>query len=85
MNESDLHKLFTRCGTVIRIQIRCSRGGAVTIGQPMTRCTDRDLQYATIEFSEEEAVRKALRFHGMALHGTQLVVCDNIVLAPRLN
>lgn len=76
-DECALHNLFIKCGPISRIQIRCSQGRAITIGQaiPAHLRTVRDRQYATIEFVNPNSVRKALKLDGTRLHGTQLVVC----------
>jgi len=86
VDEGLLYKVFSRCGTIMRIQIRCSRGGAVTIGQPIPDSIhpDRDLQYATIEFLNDYAVKKALRLHGSGLHGTKLVVSVSAADLPEV-
>jgi len=71
-----LYQTFIHCGTISRIQIRCSRGSAVTIGQPVAAHmrTPRDRQYASIEFASPASIRKALRLDGCILHGARLVV-----------
>ncbi|KAJ8508409.1 hypothetical protein ONZ45_g9317 [Pleurotus djamor] len=67
---------FDKCGTIIRIQFRCSRGQAVTIGQAIepSQQTSRDRQYATIEFTRSAAVLSALQLNGSTLNGSKLVV-----------
>jgi RNA recognition motif-containing protein len=85
VNESVLHQFFASCGTIIRIQIRCSRGGAVTIGViPDNIHADRDFQYATIEFMNTNAVKKALKLNGARLHGTPLVVSVSAADLPEV-
>jgi len=76
VNERALHQAFNHCGIITRIQIRCSRGGAVAIGQavPDHIRTHRDFQYATIEFLNPSAIQKALKLHASELHGTQIIV-----------
>jgi RNA recognition motif-containing protein len=76
IDESTLYQTFIHCGKISRIQIRCSRGAAVTIGRPAAASihTSRDLQYATIEFTSEIAVRNALTLNGCKLHGARLLV-----------
>ncbi|KAL4263715.1 RRM domain-containing protein [Pleurotus pulmonarius] len=71
-----LKQLFEPCGTVTRIQLRCSRGQAVTIGRavkPELR-NSRNRQYATIEFARSSSARKALKLDGTTLNGCKLVV-----------
>jgi len=77
VNESILNRLFCHCGTIVRIQIRCSRGAAVTIGRPIPEHIHnpaRDFQHATIEFLNANAVSSALELNGFKLHGVQLSV-----------
>jgi hypothetical protein len=71
-----LNSTFSPCGSISRIQIRCSRGQAVTVGVavPKDVRTARDRQYATIEFKDAKAARNALRLNGKVLDGCQLVV-----------
>ncbi|KAG9219531.1 hypothetical protein CCMSSC00406_0009770 [Pleurotus cornucopiae] len=71
-----LRQLFEPCGTVTRIQLRCSRGQAVTIGRavkPDLR-NSRNRQYATVEFARSSSARKALKLDGTSLNGCKLVV-----------
>lgn len=82
-----LEALFLPCGPIARTQMRCSRGQAITVGLavPDVVKTERDRQYATIEFKDAGAARKALRFNGRLLDQSRLVVCTFLLyLARRL-
>jgi len=83
VSEDALRKVFAHCGTVTRIQIRCSRGGAVTIGQ-VTPNAALDFQYATVEFLNANAVQNALELNGSTLHGAQLVVSVSAADLPEV-
>lgn len=85
VTESVLEKLFFKCGPIIRIQIRCSQGRAVTIGQPVPNRQSTDHQYATVEFESTRAVRKALKLNGIVLHGAPLLVCPLLTVAMDLD
>ena len=72
-----LEDYFAHCGTIHRIEIRCSRGQAITSGIPVPedRITSRDRQYASIEFTSPEAARLSLRLHGKEIDGCEIVAC----------
>lgn len=74
--ESRLREYFSTCGQVCRVQLRCSRGQAVSIGVtvPENVRTTRDRQYASIEFQDYRGARNALRLNGSVLDGCELVV-----------
>jgi len=84
VTESVLEKLFFKCGKISRIQIRCSQGRAVTIGQPIPNCSSMDRQYATVEFDCTRAVTKALKLNGIVLHGEKLKVCVDPTHLPEV-
>ncbi|KAI0921492.1 hypothetical protein AcV5_000932 [Taiwanofungus camphoratus] len=65
----DTFKVF---GTISRIQLRASMGAGVTM-KPARRTPGR--QYASVEFSDTSAARRALAFNGQILNGVKLVVC----------
>jgi len=71
-----LQDFFSTCGKVCRVQLRCSRGQAITIGVavPEDIRTKRDRQYASIEFEDYRGARNALRLNGEVLDGCELVV-----------
>jgi RNA recognition motif-containing protein len=73
----DLEAFFKPCGPVACIQVRCSRGQAVTRNMPVPSNvrTSRDRQYATVEFSDSKAFQKAIKKNGSRLKGCRLVVC----------
>jgi len=76
ITERQLQEFFSACGKVCRIQLRCSRGQAITIGVavPEGIRTNRDRQYASIEFEDYRGARNALRLNGEVLDGCELVV-----------
>jgi len=76
VDEKILYDAFAHCGKITRIQIRCSRGAAITIGRPVPPHirSSRNLQHASIEFTSSSAVRNALEMDGFTLHGRQMVV-----------
>ncbi|KAF8897478.1 hypothetical protein BD779DRAFT_1667452 [Infundibulicybe gibba] len=76
ISQAQLETLFGQCGTITRIQRRCSRGQAVTFGVavPAEVRTSRDRQYATVEFLEPKAAWKALKLDGYVMDGYKLVV-----------
>jgi len=77
ISKEDLETLFKDCGVVSCIQIRCSRGQAVNKGVavPTAVRTERDRQYATVEFRDPKAVLNAVKKNGTILKGCQLLVC----------
>lgn len=81
ITEARLMGIFAPCGTVHRVEIRCSRGQAITSGIaiPSEVLTKRDRQYASIEFEEPEAARAALRLNGSNIDGCNVVVRNSIV------
>lgn len=73
-----LQDYFAHCGTIHRIEIRCSRGQAITtVLVPEDRLTSRDRQYASIEFTTPEAARLSLRLHGKEIDGCEIVACKH--------
>lgn len=77
ISTKDLEAFFKPCGPVACIQVRCSRGQAITRNMPVPSNvrTSRDRQYATVEFSDSKAVQKAILKNGSRLKGCRLVVC----------
>lgn len=71
-----LEDVFIQCGSIIDTKIRCSRGKAVTMGVavPLDALSPRDRQYATVEFRDTKAARKALGLNGIVVDGCSLVV-----------
>ncbi|KAG2013726.1 translation initiation factor [Coprinopsis cinerea AmutBmut pab1-1] len=76
ITETRLEAYFIEYGPIFRIQIRCSGGQAVSIGTsiPGEAKGRRDRQYASIEFNDTNAARKALQRNGFVLDGIPLVV-----------
>jgi len=76
ISKEDLEAFFESCGPVSCIQIRCSRGQAINKGVavPKSVRTERDRQYATVEFSDSNAVLQAVQKNGKKLKGCRLVV-----------
>ncbi|KAF9462583.1 hypothetical protein BDZ94DRAFT_1309482 [Collybia nuda] len=81
-----LYSTFSTCGTILRIQIRCSRGQAITTGVPVPEGvrTLRDRQYATIEFKDAKASTNALRFNGTVLEGCRIMVTVSAAELPEV-
>ncbi|KAF8913843.1 hypothetical protein CPB84DRAFT_1757695 [Gymnopilus junonius] len=76
ITQDRLRDFFLPCGQVTRVIVRCSRGQAITAGiaVPLAVRSERDRQYATVEFTDCESAGKALKYHGRVLDGCQLLV-----------
>ncbi|EGO01968.1 hypothetical protein SERLA73DRAFT_132684 [Serpula lacrymans var. lacrymans S7.3] len=75
-DEEMLIKLFSTCGHIIKLEIQCSSGLAMTTGKP-TPAYYRGhpvRQYATVVFGKPQHAQKALKLHGSRVGGTELVV-----------
>ncbi|KAG7449300.1 uncharacterized protein BT62DRAFT_676314 [Guyanagaster necrorhizus] len=55
----DLHDFFSQCGTVLRVQIRCSQGCPTPMASSAPGCTP-NTYYATVRFHNHTAVDNAL-------------------------
>jgi len=86
VTEKKLAKIFQHCGNILRIQIRCSGGRAITKGQAIKAeiRTHRDRQHASIEFSTAGARRRALRLDGTIVHGTPIIVSLSTIDLPEV-
>lgn len=69
--EAILNNKFRPCGPIEDISIRCTAGAAVMIGHPQPYRTTR---YATIMFTREKALKKALELNGSEIHGVKIIV-----------
>ncbi|KAF8165403.1 hypothetical protein B0H34DRAFT_793797 [Crassisporium funariophilum] len=81
-----LETFFKTCGTVSKVDIRCSRGQAITVGLavPLAVRGPRDRQYAIVHFKEPSSARKALALNGSAIDGCKLVVCASAADLPEV-
>ncbi|KDQ64830.1 hypothetical protein JAAARDRAFT_52760 [Jaapia argillacea MUCL 33604] len=88
VDEVTLDRFFSkRCGEVTAVTIRCTHGIALTTRRPLTPLTPLDESYskplyATINFINPLAARRALRFDGVVLHGWHIVVCNSPIELP---
>ncbi|KDR83803.1 hypothetical protein GALMADRAFT_236194 [Galerina marginata CBS 339.88] len=85
ITEQRLASFFSDCGHITQVIIRCSQGQPVTIAVPKDARSDRDLQYATIQFHDPHSVRKAIAYHGKDLDGCQLVVSMSAADLPEVS
>jgi len=71
-----LESVFAQCGPIVETKIRCSRGKVLTMGVavPLDSLSPRDRQYATVQFRDTKAARKALGLNGIVVDGFSLVV-----------
>ncbi|CCM03405.1 uncharacterized protein FIBRA_05536 [Fibroporia radiculosa] len=74
IDEKILFQAFMRFGHVTRVQIRTSSGTPFAGAGPVA-ANSNDRQYASVEFSDASAARRALKMNGHRLFGIKLAVC----------
>jgi len=86
ITEERLKDVFSACGPVLRIIIRCSRGHVIRVlpegVRPELFFGPRDRKYASIEFKDSMAYLKALQLNGRWLDGAQMIVCASAADLP---
>jgi len=80
--EAILNDKFISCGPIEDICIRCTAGATVLIGQPYR--TSKDRQYATVMFSRQKSISKALKLNGSEIHGVKIIVCLSAAQLPEV-
>jgi len=79
ISPEQLEHVFARCGTILRVVLRCSQGLAVLPGQ---KRTPGDRKYASIEFEQIQGARNALKLNGRQFYGRLLVVTTSPANLP---
>jgi len=74
---------FADCGAVGHIDLRCSGGRVVAIGQPVTKKAARNLQlYAAVDFEDRATGNNALAMDGTRIDGHRIVVTTEALKLP---
>ncbi|KAH9951816.1 hypothetical protein B0H21DRAFT_717715 [Amylocystis lapponica] len=84
INEEDLERTFKHCGKITSIIIRTSSGRVAIVKPGQYKPSSADRQYATIQFTEPKAAKRAQRLNGTNVNGRRVVVCFNAVDLPEM-
>jgi len=82
INEVDLEKAFRHCGKITSILIRVSSGHVAIVAPEDYKYSPADRQYASVQFTEPAAARRAKRMNGQEINGRRIVVCYNAIDLP---